>query len=271
MPDGLHPMKAFAQPDAARAFVAARLANTALPAYPAPLPASLAAAYAIQQAAIALWPDRVAGWKVGLVQPPNDARIGQNRLFGPIFAANVRLAGSDPLPFAAIRGGFAAVEAEYVLKLGETVPPATGWTTETAAGTVAAVHIGVELAGSPFPGINDHGPLVTISDFGNNAGLLLGPEIAGGLAGLGAEICTMQIDGTSVGQGSPAAIPGGPLESLAALLNHMGRAGQVVAAGTLVSTGAATGVHEIRAGQSAVAGFGAAGSIRVLVTEAAPC
>lgn len=259
------------EPDVARAFVNARLANIALPAYPGLHPPSLIASYAIQQAAIALWPDRVAGWKVGLVQPPHDAGFSQNRLFGPIFASNIRLTGPDPLPFATIRGGYAAVEAEFVLKLGDAVPPATGWTAETAASTVTAVHIAVELAGSPFPGINDYGPLVTISDFGNNAGLLLGPEIPGGLAGLSTESCTMQIDGTSVGQGSPAAIPGGPLESLAALLNHMGRAGQELDAGTLVSTGAATGVHEIHAGQSAVADFGATGSIRVLVTEATPC
>ncbi len=42
--------------------------------------------------------------------------------------------------------------------------------------------IGIEIASSPLQNINDYGPAVVASDFGNNAGLLLGAEVAG-LAG----------------------------------------------------------------------------------------
>ena len=49
----------------AERFVAARLAARALPDYPGPLPETLTEAYARQDAAITLWPDSIAGWKVG--------------------------------------------------------------------------------------------------------------------------------------------------------------------------------------------------------------
>ena len=50
----------------ARAFVDARRAGVSLPAYPGDRPETLAAAYAIQDTALALWGDRrIGGWKVG--------------------------------------------------------------------------------------------------------------------------------------------------------------------------------------------------------------
>jgi len=48
----------------------------ALQDYPGPLPATLAEAYARQDAAINLWPDDIAGWKVGGVPNSWVARFG---------------------------------------------------------------------------------------------------------------------------------------------------------------------------------------------------
>lgn len=252
----------------AAAFVAARRAARATPAYPGPLPESEAEAYAIQDDARALWAEPVVGWKVGLINPPHAQKLGRSRLFGPIFAPALRTAGPAPADFAIIPGGFGAVEAEYVLRLAADIAPATSWTADRAAPLVAAVHIGVELAGSPFAAINDHGPLVTISDFGNNAGLILGPALAGGLAALEGHRCAMEIDGHVIATGSADSIPAGPLGSLVELLNHMGRRNMPLPAGTLVSTGAATGVHQVHAGQSAVARFGTDGAIPVRMVDA---
>ena len=39
------------------------------------------------------------------------------------------------------------------------------------------MYIGIEIASSPLQNINDFGPAVVASDFGNNAGLLLGAEV----------------------------------------------------------------------------------------------
>lgn len=252
----------------ARAFVDARQAARALPAYPGPEPETLDAAYRIQDEAVAAWPDRIAGWKLGRINAPHDARFGAGRLAGPIFSRAVWKAGAAPTVFGVIDGGFAAVEAEYVLELGETAPDRDGWTAETVAPLVARVITGVEIAGSPFPGINDHGPAVTASDFGNNAGLILGAEVADWRDRLAGLTCAMRIDGDLVGQGGAALIPGGPLESLAFLLNLLHRRGRRLETGQLISTGAATGVHEIRAGQAAVADFGPDGRIECLAVPA---
>ena len=252
----------------ARAFVAARRDGRALDGYPGLEPESLEAAYLIQDEAIAAWPDRIAGWKLGRINAPHDARFGAGRLAGPIFSRNVWTAGQSPTRFGVIDGGFAAVEAEYVLELGETAPDHDGWTIDTVAPLVSRVFIGVEIAGSPFAGINDHGPAVTASDFGNNAGLILGGQIQGWRDRLSGLACAMTINDTVVGRGGAASIPDGPLDSLAFLLNLLHRRGRRLEAGQLISTGAATGVHSIQIGQSAVADFGPDGRIDCLAVPA---
>lgn len=252
----------------AHAFVSARRGARALDGYPGLHPESLAAAYAIQDDAIAAWPDRIAGWKLGRINAPYDARFGAGRLAGPIFARNVWTAGHTPTRFGVIEGGFAAVEAEYVLEMGEAAPDRGDWTVDTVAPLVSRVFIGVEIAGSPFAGINDHGPAITASDFGNNAGLIPGGEVTDWRARLSGLTCTMTINGVTVGQGGARAIPGGPLDSLAFLLNLLHRRGRRLEAGQLVSTGAATGVHDILAGQSATADFGPDGRIDCLAVPA---
>lgn len=260
MPDIAHdPVQA-----AAAQFVNARLAARPLHTYPGAEPASMAAAYAVQDAAIRLWPDELAGWKVGLIQAPHRRRFGALRIAGPIFRQQIRRAGDAPTELPVITGGFAAVEAEFVIAVA-AAPPAgkTAWTPEEADEYAGAMHIGVELAGSPFAEINDHGPAVTASDFGNNAGLVLGGEIASWreapLEGLTAE---MRIDGANVGRGSAASIPGGPLAAFAFILGNCAERGIAVRRGDLISTGAVTGVHTIAAAQEAEADFGALGVIR---------
>ena len=109
---------------------------------------------------------------------------------------------------------------------------------------------------------------VTASDFGNNAGLILGNEIAGWRERLSDLTCTMSLNDVVIGRGGAAAIPGGPLDSLAFLLNLLHRRGRRLEAGQLISTGAATGVHDILAGQAAVADFGPDGHIDCIAVPA---
>lgn len=254
----------------AAALVAARRGAWAIEPYPGVMPADLVSAYTVQDEAIAAWPDRVSGWKLGRIPPPHDAAFGAGRLAGPIFARNIWRAGPLPTSFGVIENGFAAVEAEYVFEIGETAPDRDGWTVDAARSLVARVLTGVEIAGSPFAGINDNGPAVTASDFGNNAGLILGETIPDGLDRLMDLRCRMRVDGRVVGVGGAEVIPGGPLDSLAFLLNLLHTRGRRLEAGQLVSTGAATGVHRIHAGQSAEADFGPDGTITCLAVRAEP-
>ncbi|MFN7054033.1 2-keto-4-pentenoate hydratase [Hyphomonas sp.] len=237
----------------ARRFITARLRAEALAEYPGAPPQSLTEAYSVQDEAIRLWPDRVAGWKVGRINPPWDGLLGSDRLAGPVFASDVSHAGASPVDTFVFEGGFGAVEGEIVIVCaGDAPPQKTAWTTEEASELIGDILIGAEIASSPFPGINDLGPLVTISDFGNNNGLVLGPQVAGWRQASPSDWgFTTRIDGEIIGRADASAIPGGPIESFRALLEICAARGMPLRKGMYVSTGAVTGVHTIRAGQTA--------------------
>jgi 2-keto-4-pentenoate hydratase len=253
-------------------FVEARRAARPMPHYPGAMPADLADAYAVQDAAIDQWGDRVAGWKIGLIAPDQRGRFGADRIAGPIFRNQLIIADGARVDLPVIIGGFAAVEAEFVLRVARDAPAdKTEWTPLEAADYADAMFIGVELAGSPYAAINDHGPAVTASDFGNNSGLVLGEAIADwrGAAWDGFTAETT-IDGTPVGRGSAASVPGGPFAALAFMLENGARRGRPLERGQLISTGATTGVHVIKAGQDARCDFGRLGAIACRTIEARP-
>jgi 2-keto-4-pentenoate hydratase len=236
----------------AERFVTARRSGEALAAFPGPLPPDLAAAYACQDAAIELVADSIAGWKVGLIGKDAAAIFEQDRLAGPIFASNVREARSgETVGFPVFDGGFAAVEAEFLLRLGRDAPAdRREWTRAQARELVAAVHVGIETAGSPLATINDLGPAAIVADFGNNAGLIVGPALRNWRT-LPVEQwhCETFVDGVPVGRGHAGVPPGGPFESLRFLLELCARRARPLRAGAWISTGAITGVHQVVAGQ----------------------
>ncbi len=250
-------------PAIARAFVAARSEARALPDYPGDVPDGMDAAYAIQDEAIGLWDDQVVGWKIGRIPDAWLERLKAPRLAGPIFRRAVWTAvEGETMDFPVFEGGFAAVEAEFILKLAKDAPAdRTDWTADDAADLVETLIVGVEPAGSPLATINVLGPPVVASDFGNNAGLILGHEVPDWRERLMDLTCETFIDGQSVGKGGAATIPGGPLGALAFLLELNARRGRPLKAGDLISTGAATGIHDIVAGQSSRVVFNGVGEI----------
>ncbi|TFW10881.1 2-keto-4-pentenoate hydratase [Brevundimonas intermedia] len=258
--------------DIARQFVEARLAARCTPDYPGAIPQSMAESYAIQDIAIGLFPDEVVGWKVGGVPPAQQPKLGIHRLAGAIFARNVWAAPGDTVvPLPEIKGGFAAVESEFIARIGADADPAkTDWTIEEATAAVDKVFIGVELAGSPLSAINELGSAVVASDFGNNGGLMIGPEVENWRERLdGIEVETV-INGASVGTGGSLSLAGGAMESVRFLLEHCARWGRPLKAGTLVSTGAVTGVHRVHAGDEAVCIFKGIAELHCSVVRAEP-
>jgi 2-keto-4-pentenoate hydratase len=252
----------------ARAFVASRKAASPLLDYPGTMPVDLASAYAIQDAAIAEMGGRVCGWKVGRINAPRDTELGTTRLFGPAWADDLQILDDGGYAEGRIfEGGFGAAEAEFMFRIG--TPPDAGTTKltiEQASELIDTVFIGFEIASSPFPGINGNGPLVTITDFGNNNGLLIGPEIPNWRnAGLADWVVETQIDGQIVGSGCASSFPGGPVESVRLLVENLLSRGHQVTPGMLVSSGAVSGVHAVIAGQTVKSRFGAFGSIECTI------
>jgi 2-keto-4-pentenoate hydratase len=192
---------------------------------------------------------------------------------GPIFERNLRQAnGAAAADVPVFARGFAAIEAEFVFQLGRDAPAnVSDWTAETARRFVKGMFVGIEIASSPLRNINDFGPAVVASDFGNNAGLLVGPEITDWqVRSLDSLHCESRIDGVLVGRGSAASVGGGPLAALAFALRCNARRGRPLRAGDYITTGAATGVHEIGVGQSAEAHFNGVGTLRCVVVPMTP-
>ena len=261
----------FAGNDAARVtkfFTSARLEGRSLSAFPGTAPQNLVDAYRYQEAALAAWPDPVAGWKVARVAPQWRNAFTEERIIGPAFSPNIRFAGTALAPECPIfSGGFGAVEAEIVVIVGADAPPTkTDWTVDEAAKLVGSMHIGIEIASSPLLTLNDLGPGAIITDFGNNWGIVVGPVIAQWpeLREIAAESF---IDDVSVGTGK-VDIVNGPLGALAFTLRNTALRGRALRAGDVITTGMITGVHDIRIGERSRHVFSGYGEVGCRIVRA---
>jgi 2-keto-4-pentenoate hydratase len=236
------------------AFVGARREDNVITEFPGAMPEGLVEAYQIQDRAISLMPHSVGGWKVGRIAALLVEKYQAERLGGPIFVDQICYAKDGEIVAMPVLSGFAAVEAEILLKIG-TVPDGE-LTLESAKDIVSEVRFGIEIASSPFPGINDHGPAVTASDFGNNFGLVVGPAILDwrDMDMMNAPVC-LEIDGVVQGEGVLANMLDGPFGSLAFLNAMLRQRGLSLKEGDWISTGAITGVHQTTTGHHAMATF----------------
>ena len=248
----------------AATFVAARLAAQALDKFPGAVPPSLDAAYRIQDLAIEQWPEPVGGWKVGRIPPALEASLGIDRLAGPIFADTIEFENAGkPLQMPIFDGGFAAVEAEFVAVVDRDAPAGkTDWTMDEAAAMISDLRIGLEIASSPLATINALGPPVVVSDFGNNAGLIVGPSIRDWRSrALETMRCETFIGDRAVGQGGAFTLTGGFVRSVQFLLELMARRGRPLRAGEFIATGQTNGIHDVRVGETSRVSFGADGEL----------
>ena len=255
----------------AERFLSARRAAAGLPDYPGRLPDSLEDAYAVQDAAIAAWKRPIIGWKVGRVPEPFTNQFGTDRLAGPIFFS--RIAGDrEDVEMAVFERGFAAGEAEFLLKIGIPPEPAKRrFSLDEAANLIEAVHIGIEVASSPLGAINDIGPAAVVSDFGNNHGIVIGPAIPDWRdSGFEQWPVETLIDGVQVGIGSASGFPDGAIGAARFLFELMGDRGIRLQQGQWISSGAITGVHDAAPGQVVEARFDDRLSVRCRLVAAQP-
>lgn len=253
-------------------FLAARRSAGGLAAYPGDFPETLDQAYEIQDEAIAAWGRPVIGWKVGRINPPLSERYGADRLAGPIFTSRTVAAGAAAPEMAVFAAGFAAGEAEFLLRVGRTPPSGQArFTLEEAADLIDAVHVGIEIASSPLGAINKLGPVAVISDFGNNNGLVVGPALPDWRSsGFEQWPVTVRIDGVEVGTGRASAFPDGAIGAARFLLELMAKRGIALRPGQWISSGAVSGVHDAAAGQTVEARFGESYTLACRLTAARP-
>lgn len=242
-----------------RVLVRARQSAKALPGFPGMLPQTFGEAYSIQELSRALWQDDIVGWKVGGVPPAFIGKFGETRLVGPIFSRSVEtVTDGGHVEMPVFMGGFAAIEPELIVQLGATRAD-------------DRMFIGAEIASSPLPAINAIGPIAVISDFGNNNGMIIGPEIVNWRErDLGPIPVTCTIDDKCVGERDVSDVIGSADQTIAFLLSHGERKGIEMPSGTHISTGAITGVHEAEIGAKSRISFGDHGSFSLSLVAAEP-
>lgn len=252
--------------------VSARLEARPLGGYPGELPETLDSAYSIQSLSIGVWPDEISGWKVGGVPQAFQAKFGAERLSGPIFkAATHSVEEGGTVSMSVYRGGFAAIEAEFIAEFAVSIGPGEIDQSEIdITNLVSTVYIGAETASSPMADINRLGPVAIISDFGNNAGLVIGPEVSDWRDRLAEKITIdVTVDGDPVGTIS-AAMDDGVFAAVSFLVDLCAARGIHIPAGTLVSCGALSGIHDVEVGSESQVHFEGLGSFGVQFTERQP-
>jgi 2-keto-4-pentenoate hydratase len=253
-------------------FLSARRTAGGLDDFPGELPATLEDAYRIQDEAIAAWGRTIIGWKVGRINGPLVDQLGAERLAGPIFDSQPASANGALPEMPVFAHGFAAGEAEFLLRIGSNPPQGQSeFTLEEAAELIDAVHVGIEIASSPLGLINAIGPVAVISDFGNNNGLVIGAEIANWRSsGFEDWLVRTRIDGEEIGTGRASSFPDGAIGSARFLFELMSRRGIRLEPGQWISSGAVTGVHDAAAGQRVDVDFSGGYAVSCRLTAARP-
>lgn len=246
--------------------VDARRSARVLGELPGQLPTTLEQAYGIQAASVKRWPDDVVGWKIARLPPHDRGRFPAERLVGPVFRSFVRSVDFGCSAVGEILdGGFAVIEAEFVLELSHSIAPRRKtWSDADIARHVSRAYCGAEVASSPMPQVIELGATAIISDLGLNTGVIVGPEITG-FASLPADAHSVRVsvDGAVVGEAQPGPIVEEPFRALRVLIDHCAVHGIELPRGTLVSTGLLTGAHAVRAGSLARVDFGQFGWFEV--------
>jgi 2-keto-4-pentenoate hydratase len=243
----------------AKALTGARHTARGIADYPGAEPADLASAYLIQDRAIELWGKSIGGWKVGRIPPAVEDQFGCDRLAGPIFSSTiVHQDNGDTCAMPVFAEGGAAVEAEFVAVIAKDAPDGKSvWSRDEADAMVQEIRIGLEIASSPLTGINDRGPAVVVSDFGNNLGLIVGPAIPGWKdRDPDSLTCATYIDDELVGEGGAYGLTGGITRSVQFILELAASRGMPLRSGDVIATGQTTGIHDVTLGQAVRMPFG---------------
>ncbi len=248
---------------AGRALAEARRAGTSLDDLPGGLPADEAGAYAVQRAAVAAYGEKRVGYKIGATSPEAQTLLQTDHPFrAPLFDCDCYdsdVAIEDP------GYGLIGLEPEFALRLGSDLPARkTPYTLDEVRAAVASVHPAFEVIGLRLPDELFKNVTVVTTDFGANVGFVAGDGVRDWQGHDLASIpVRAHVDGDEVAAGSGAKALGHPLNAVLWLANSLDASEGGLVSGDWISTGTCAGVVKIARGQSAVAGFGPFGQVRL--------
>ncbi len=221
---------------AAQALVQARQSGIALANLGADAPDTLAAAYAIQDATLALI-GPVGGWKVG-PGPDGTPRCAALPLAG------IQMSGAQ---YAAPNGCEVEVETAFVLR--DDLAPGTPLTTPAQVmAAVGAIRLAFEVLGTRYTDRKAVGPLEGIADLQSHGGVVLGAEVPGWRdVDLGALDMALQVNGMAQQTPQRHTSLAETLPSLIWLADHAARRGHPFGPGTIIISGARIGPYPVPA------------------------
>lgn len=245
---------------AARALMEAQANTTAVEGFPDGVaPDSVEAAFAIQDAAVALSGEPVGAWKVG----PAAADFPET--CAPILASRVL---SSPATFPnALR--LKAVECEVAFRLARDLPPSGGpYTSAQARDAVASAMVAIEVVETRYAGWPVEDRLWALADNQSNHALVVGPEIPlPDQATIDGFTATLALGDTV--KPADKGFPGGdPFALIAWLATHVGTRTPVLAerglkAGDIITTGSWNGVDFAADGMTVRADYPGLGSATI--------
>ena len=226
-------------------------------------PATLAAAYRVQDRLIGLWPDQIAGWKVGATSKEIQALFGvAEPVYGPVFGKTI---SHSPARIPAATYRHRMLEVEFAFRFGQALSSrGHRYSREEIVAAVSALHPAFEILDPRFTTLTVEQIPQLVADCCGNGGAVLGPECRDwrGLD-LAAHAVVLSIGGTVRQRGTGALVLGHPLNVLDWFVNHMSERGLGIAAGQLVLTGTMTGIHSPAPGETARADFGSLGVVEI--------
>lgn len=232
------------------------------------VPNSASSSYAIQDELISLLAPPQIGWKVGATGRAAQQKLGvKTPLVGPVFAATLFSAGASiPLTRFHHRPG---VESEIAFRIATTLQPGgKQLNAMSVRGIVSAAYPAIELVCTRFETNFAVPPALLVADGVAHAGLILGDEVpASKLGDLSRLAISTLINGTEVSSGTGAEVLGDPFESLAWLCNHLSGRGIELPQGSIVTTGACTGINESQANDLVATDAGPLGSVSIHLGE----
>lgn len=253
--------------EAVSTLVAARKARKLLPPLPPAIaPGTIAEGYRLQDAFMATWVGKVAGWKIGATAKPIMDKFKLTEPFaGPFFAADVMASPAKPL---AAEHPHLCLEAEFAFRFSKPLmPKATPYARDEVLDAVGAVIPAYELVGPRFERILFDGVPTVIGDCGLNDAMVLGQDVPDWRRfDLKSHPVRFLVDGKLRVEGSGAAVMGDPLKVLEWAANHFSARGITLEAGQIVSTGAAAGLMYVEPGETGVADFGPLGQVEITFT-----
>lgn len=229
-------------------------------------PRTMAEGYRVQDRFRAIWPDRLAGWKVGATAKFAQDKFGVSEPFaGPFFAGDVR---ASPATIPADRFAHLAIESEFAFRFARTLAPRLGPVPRDAiVAAIDAVLPAFEIVSPRFPDLLFGRAPVAAADCGVNGGFVFGePCMRWHDLDLAAHKVVLDVDGVRRGEGSGASVLGHPLIVLDWFANHLSSRGIALDAGAIVSTGTTTGIVFLAPEETAVADFGSLGRISLTFT-----